>query len=411
MVVGVHAVVPRVQGVWLVLLAPAIPLVLCAALFQSLAARCWFFALAVALSTLLVQTIASALKKGELLLPMVSLILAASWVPLSVNTLRLYFAPATSSPDPMVLLLSLAPWVLIVASVAAGIFVCKSPTSGAKGSMSVVAFVLVVVLGSVSASGQVSNHEQELATVKKQAEAGDVKAQVQLGLAYASGDGVEADGKQAVKWFRKAADREDAAGEYYLGELYATGRGVPVDYSEALKWLRKAAEQGEPHAQYNLAAIYTQGLGVDKDDYEAAKWMRKAADQGLPDGQFGLGSMCAHGKGVPQSVTEAVAWYRKAADQGDTPAMNNLAMLFATSSDPKVRNPKEAVSLGEKVVELEPNNASYLDTLATAYFEAEQLDKAVEAERRALTLKPDNPAYKKALEKYQSAAQPTPTTH
>lgn len=156
LVVGVHVVVPRVQGVWLVLLALAIPLVLCAALLQSLAARCWFFALAVALSTLLVQTITSALKRRELLLPMVSLILAASWVPLSVNTLRLYFAPTTSSPDPMVLLLSLAPWVLIVASVAAGIFVCKSPTSGANGSLSVVA-LLVVILGSVSASGRVSN--------------------------------------------------------------------------------------------------------------------------------------------------------------------------------------------------------------------------------------------------------------
>jgi TPR repeat protein len=260
-------------------------------------------------------------------------------------------------------------------------------------------------------------------TLTKRAESGDVKAQVQLGLAYASGDGIEADGNQAVKWFRKAADQGDPAGQYYLGELYVTGRGVPVDYAEALKWLRKAAEQGEPHAQYNLAAIYTQGLGVSKDESEAAKWMHKAADQGLPDGQFGLGSMYAHGRGVPQSETEAAAWYRKAADQGDTPAMNNLAILFATSSDPKIRNLEEAVSLGEKAVELEPDNASYLDTLATAYFEAGQPDKAAETERRALTLKPNDPSYKKALEKYDGASRhpgtlnmknevlSTPTTH
>ena|SRR5437868_1437356 len=67
-----------------------------------------------------------------------------------------------------------------------------------------------------------------------------------------------------------------------------------------------------------------------------------------------FGSMYAHGRGVPQSETEAAAWYRKAANQNDTPAMNNLAMLLAMSSDPKIRNVKEAVSLGEKAVELEP---------------------------------------------------------
>jgi len=126
---GVHAVIPRVQGVWLALLAFAIPLALCAALFQNLAARCWFFALAIALSAWIIQTIASAFKTAELVPLITSLMLAASWVPLSVNTVRLYFAPTTSNPDPIVLVLSLAPWVLILASVAAGIIVCKSPTS------------------------------------------------------------------------------------------------------------------------------------------------------------------------------------------------------------------------------------------------------------------------------------------
>lgn len=81
--------------------------------------------------------------------------------------------------------------------------------------------------------------------------------------------------------------------------------------------------------------------------------------------------------------------------------------MFATSTDPKIRNPKEAVSVAQKAVELEPDNATYLDTLATTYFEAGQPDKAAETEQRALTLKPDNPSYKKALEKYQAASQHT----
>jgi TPR repeat protein len=142
---------------------------------------------------------------------------------------------------------------------------------------------------------------------------------------------------------------------------------------------------------------------------EAAKWMRKAADQGLAAGQFGLGSMYAHGRGVPQSEAEAAVWYRKAADQGDTPAMNNLAVLLATSTESKIHNPKEALSVAEKAVEVQPENASYIDTLAMAYFEAGQPTKAAGTEQRALALKPDNPSYKSALEKYEAASRHTGT--
>jgi uncharacterized protein len=255
----------------------------------------------------------------------------------------------------------------------------------------------------VRSSTDVSSHEQEVAALKKRAEAGDPKAQVQLGAAYASGDGVTEDDAEAVKWFRKAAEKGDAAGEYSLGEMYLTDRGVSADLAEAVKWMRRAAEHGDARGEFNLAVMYAQGQVVPKEENEAAKWMRKAADQGLAAGQFGLGSMYAHGTGVPQSAAEAANWYHKAADQGDSAAMNNLAFLLATSSDPKVRNPKEAVTVAQKLVEAEANNAAYFDTLATAYFEVGQPDKAAETERRALALKPNDPFYSKALEKYEAA--------
>jgi len=268
-----------------------------------------------------------------------------------------------------------------------------------------VAVLLQSSIPVVRSSTEALSQEQGVASLKKRAEAGDPKAQVHLGTAYASGDGVTEDDAEAVKWFGKAAGQGDAGGEYSLGEMYLTGRGVSADLAEAVKWIRRAAEHGDARGEFNLAVMYAQGQAVPKDENEAAKWMRKAADQGLAAGQFGVGSMYAHGRGVPQSATEAVNWYRKAADQGDPAAMNNLAFLLATSTDPKVRNPKEAVSIAEKAVETQPNNASYLDTLATAYFEAGQPDKAAETERRALALKPDDPSYKKALEKYEAAGQ------
>jgi len=212
-----------------------------------------------------------------------------------------------------------------------------------------------------------------------------------------------------VRWFRRAAEQSDADGEYSLGEMYAFGRGVPVDYAEAARWLRKSAEQGDARAESNLAALYAKGEGVpkDDDDNEAAKWMRKAAEQGSAVGQFGLGVMYAHGRGVPPDDAEAVKWYRKAMEQGDGPAMNNLAFLLATSRDAHVRNPNEAIAVALKVVDLNPRQPSYLDTLATAYYEAGRKEEAADTESKALSLSPDNASYKSALEKYR----PSPTKH
>lgn len=252
---------------------------------------------------------------------------------------------------------------------------------------------------------------QDTAALKARAEAGDTKAQVKLGVAYASGIGVTASEREAVEWFRKAAEKGDAAGEYSLGEMYLTGRGVTADLAEGVKWMRRAAEGGDARGQFNLAAMYAQGQGVAKDDNEAAKWMRKAADQGLAAGQFGLGSMYAHGKGVPQSAVEAVNWYRKAGDQGDPDALNNLALLLATSTDAGVRNPKEAIVTAQRAVDANGENPACLDTLATAFYEAGQPDKAAEAERRAIALKPDDPAYKKALDKYVALAKLAQDNH
>ena len=246
--------------------------------------------------------------------------------------------------------------------------------------------------------------EEELAELKQRAGAGDARAQVQVGLAYLTGDGVVADDAEAVKWFRKAADQDDPDGERYLAEMYVGGRGLPADNAEAAKWLRLAAAQGDARSEHNLAVMYLQGMGVPQNTTEAAKWMRKSADQGLPEGEFGLGVIYANGYGVFPDDAEAVKWYRKAADQGYLDALNNLAGLLATSKQSGVRNVQEAIALATKAVAAQ-NNPVYLDTLATANFAAAQYQKAVDAERKAVALAPDNAAYKQALDQYTAASQ------
>jgi TPR repeat protein len=257
-------------------------------------------------------------------------------------------------------------------------------------------------LARAQSSGQGSARQKAIADLKQIAYAGDVAAQVQLGVIYLTGDGVPKDDAEALKWMRKAADQDNALAERYLAEMYFKGRGVPPDVAEAAKWLRMAAEQGDAESEHNLAVLYTQGLGVPRNLKEAANWMRKSAEQGLAAGQQGLGAFYEDGDGMHEDQAEAARWYRKAVDQNYVPAMNSLALLMATSTDSHIKNPQQAIALATKAVASSPN-LDYLDTLAAAYFADGQTDKAVETEQKALAKDPENDGYKKAMQKYLSA--------
>ena len=59
-----------------------------------------------------------------------------------------------------------------------------------------------------------------------------------------------------------------------LGVRYASGDGVPQDEAEAVRWYRLAADQGLASAQFNLAVSYGEGEGVPQDNAEAVRWYR-----------------------------------------------------------------------------------------------------------------------------------------
>ncbi|MGH9678527.1 MAG: hypothetical protein ACRD4Y_01110 [Candidatus Acidiferrales bacterium] len=247
------------------------------------------------------------------------------------------------------------------------------------------------------------SRKQAIEDLKEIAYAGNVNAQVQLGVIYLTGDGVPKDDAEAVKWLRKAADQDSPLAERYLAEMYFKGRGVPADNEEAAKWLLMAADQDDAQSEYNLAVLYTKGMGVPRNFAEALKWMRRAASQNLAEGQTGMGAAYENGDGVSPDPVAAAKWYQKAVDQDYVPAMNNLALLMATSTNHAIRDPKQAVALATKAVS-RSLNPEYLDTLAAAYFADGQTGKAVETEQKALTRDPENDSYKQSLEKYLSAA-------
>jgi uncharacterized protein len=90
-----------------------------------------------------------------------------------------------------------------------------------------------------------------------------------FGAAVAGEDGVAAyqrgDYATAMRLFRPLADSGNARAQYNVGLMYAKGQGVPQDHAQAAAWFHKSADQGYADAQSNLGFMYEYGHGVPQD--------------------------------------------------------------------------------------------------------------------------------------------------
>jgi TPR repeat protein len=193
----------------------------------------------------------------------------------------------------------------------------------------------------------------DFAATKKKAEAGDAKAQFNLGLRYQKGVpyGFNKDADEAVKWYRLAADQGNAHAQYKLGEMYDEGDGVPKDYAEAVKWFRLAAEQGLFTAISSLSFMYISKVEASaKDEAEIDKWYRKAAEQGDADAQFEVGLMYFFGRRVTKDLVQAHMWLNIAGANGNRYANSNLlAVASEMTRDQKAEAMKLARELFAKL--------------------------------------------------------------
>ncbi|MDB9867302.1 sel1 repeat family protein [Pseudomonadales bacterium] len=125
----------------------------------------------------------------------------------------------------------------------------------------------------------ISGCSSEFDEMKALAEQGDAKAQNNLGLMYANGNGTPQDYKEAVKWFRAAAEQGLLVSQITLALTYDLS-AIPQDQKEAYKWFKAAAEQGSVEAQFELGLIYAKGVGVLQDYKWAHMWYNLAAANG-----------------------------------------------------------------------------------------------------------------------------------
>lgn len=87
------------------------------------------------------------------------------------------------------------------------------------------------------------------------ADEGDPAAQVNLGICYENGYGVDMNKQYAAYWYYQAACEGVSTAEFNMGNCYANGWGVDVDYDEAIAWYQRAHDHGHPKASKKIDRI------------------------------------------------------------------------------------------------------------------------------------------------------------
>lgn len=161
---------------------------------------------------------------------------------------------------------------------------------------------------------------------------GNADAQTELGMAYATGNGVDRNMVEARQWWEKAAASGNTSAQYALGLLYTkTGYdGVNQDYQVAASWFEKAAKSGDAWAQYSIGYLHENGNGFEKNDKLAGQWYLQSAELGNEYAQLNVGLKFYFGQGTEQNHAEAAKWFRKAAQQGNPASAYFLGLMFET---------------------------------------------------------------------------------
>lgn len=113
--------------------------------------------------------------------------------------------------------------------------------------------------------------------IRKLAEKGDPRAQVNLGSLYENGQGVKRNERLAVEWYAKAAEQGDVNAQYNLGQMYLHGQGVLRSEVQALKWTILAAQTGDKEAaeMRNMMAGNMSSDDIEKAKKQAREWYAK----------------------------------------------------------------------------------------------------------------------------------------
>lgn len=279
------------------------------------------------------------------------------------------------------------------------------------------------MLGDFYARGTVGpkDIERAIELLRSAAAQGAPRAQSLLGWIYSGGGGGKRDEAEAFKWLVAAARQEDGYALLRLSEFYYRGIVVAADQARAKRLLLRAAELGEStavkgawqvllvgkpedrnsrlgmhflskaansndaHSAYVLAREYLTGRDVPRDLTRAVSWFKRAANAQHALASLWLSEMHAKGFGVKQDATQAEEMLQAALRTATIRDKNHFSWTLVVNPDAQLRNSALAIRVLEPALAAEQQKSpAHLDTLAAAYAEHGEFDKAVATQLDAI---------------------------
>jgi len=181
--------------------------------------------------------------------------------------------------------------------------------------------------------------DDNLAFLQREANAGNLEAQYQLGRMYDQGDKLERDPQKAITWYTSAANQGYDEAQYRLALVYLYGLGTTRNISKGEQLLTQAAKQNHPVAR-EMLPIYLANKSAKTSTSIALSWYLEKIANGNPEGNFGVGYMYENGWGLNPNESEAKKWYAIARTSGSGDAARRLRQIKAVSAsnaqDPSV---------------------------------------------------------------------------
>jgi tetratricopeptide (TPR) repeat protein len=188
---------------------------------------------------------------------------------------------------------------------------------------------------------------------------------------------------EAIEDFSKAIELDPVltGAEGNLGHALLSKDNV----DEAIPHLKKALELGPETAELHndLGAGLAEKGQIDEAIPQFEQALKISPNMVQAHSYLGMALV------MKGEDAEGLAQWRQALkkDPDNIQVLNDAAWLLATSSDAALRNGNEATSLAEHAVELtSARKPALLGTLAAAYAEGGEFDKAIELEQRATDL-------------------------
>lgn len=186
-----------------------------------------------------------------------------------------------------------------------------------------------------------SLEDDNLAFLQREANAGNLEAQYQLGRMYDIGDKLERDPQKAITWYTSAANQGYDEAQYRLALIYLYGMGTTRNIRKGEDLLTQAAKQNHPVAR-EMLPIYLANKSGNSSTSIALSWYLEKVVEGDPDGSFGVGHMYENGWGLNPNEGEAKKWYATARSSGSGGAAKRLRQIKAVSAsnapDPSVES-------------------------------------------------------------------------